>query len=158
MRKFILIVIIVNYSEGEYMTAFRTLFHQLVLTYRPFETQLNERLATHHLHRTEWSVLYYLVTSESMTLVEMARLLSVEKPNITRTMKSLIEQGLVEAKPGKDKREKHMVATAKGMEIYKEIRVTVDMFEKQILSGIPEEEQLAFIRTMKKIRENLLNR
>jgi MarR family transcriptional regulator for hemolysin len=140
------------------MNTFQTLFHQLILTYRPFETQLNEKLATHHLHRTEWSILYYLVTSESMTLVEMARLLSVEKPNITRTMKSLIEQGLVEAKPGKDKREKHMVVTSKGLEIYKEVRVTVDVFEQRILNGIPEDEQLVFIQTMKKIRGNLLSR
>ena len=140
------------------MNTFQTLFHQLILTYRPFETQLNEKLATHHLHRTEWSILYYLVTSESMTLVEMARLLSVEKPNITRTMKSLIEQGLVEARPGKDKREKHMVVTAKGLEIYKEVRETVDVFEQRILNGIPEDEQLVFIRTMKKIRGNLLSR
>ncbi|HWI49972.1 MAG TPA: MarR family transcriptional regulator [Rummeliibacillus sp.] len=140
------------------MLTFRTLFHQLILTYRPFETQLNEKLATHHLHRTEWSILYYLVTSESMTLVEIAKLLSVEKPNVTRTMKGLAERGYVEAKTGQDKREKHMVVTAKGMEIYNEIRITVDAFEQQMLAGIPEDEQLAFIQTMQKIRGNLLNR
>ncbi|MFJ8263993.1 MarR family winged helix-turn-helix transcriptional regulator [Rummeliibacillus sp. NPDC094406] len=140
------------------MITFRTLFHQLILTYRPFETQLNEKLATHHLHRTEWSILYYLVTSESMTLVEIAKLLSVEKPNVTRTVKSLAERGYVEAKTGQDKREKHMVVTTKGMEIYNEIRITVDAFEQQMLAGIPEDEQLAFIQTMQKIRGNLLNR
>lgn len=140
------------------MTTFQTLFHQLILTYRPFETQLNEKLATHHLHRTEWSVLYYLVTSESMTLVEIARLLSVEKPNVTRTMKSLVERGYVEAKIGKDKREKHMVVTAKGMEIYKEVRITVNEFEQEVLKDISEDEQLAFIQTIKKIRANLLKR
>ncbi len=140
------------------MTTFRNLFHQLILTYRPFETQLNEQLAKHNLHRTEWSVLYYLVTSESMTLVEMARLLSVEKPNITRTMKSLAELGYVESKQGQDKREKHMIVTAKGIETYNEIRVTVDAFEQRILAGIPEEEQLAIIQSLKKIRGNLLNK
>ena len=140
------------------MLTFRTLFHQLILTYRPFETQLNEKLATHHLHRTEWSILYYLVTSESMTLVEIAKLLSVEKPNVTRTMKGLAERGYVEAKTGQDKREKHMIVTTKGMEIYNEIRITVDAFEQQMLAGIPEDEQLAFIQTMQKIRGNLLNR
>ncbi|WP_102693494.1 MarR family winged helix-turn-helix transcriptional regulator [Rummeliibacillus pycnus] len=140
------------------MFTFRSLFYQLILTYRPFETRLNERLAKHDLHRTEWSILYYLVTSESMTLVEMARLLSVEKPNITRTMKSLVERGYIETKTGKDKREKHMIVTAKGIEIYNQIRITVDEFEQQMLVGIPEEEQLAFIHTMQKIRENLLKK
>lgn len=140
------------------MQTFQTLFHQLILTYRPFETQLNEKLVKHHLHRTEWSVLYYLVASESMTSVEMARLLSVEKPNITRTMKSLVERGLVKAKLGRDKREKHMVITDKGMNVYNEIRVTIDSFEQQILDGISEEDQLACIQTLQGIRRNLLNR
>ena len=140
------------------MNNFRNLFHQLILTYRPFETQLNEQLAKHNLHRTEWSVLYYLITSESMTLVEMAKLLSVEKPNITRTMKSLVELGYVESKQGQDKREKHMTVTAKGIKIYNEIRVTVDTFEQRILAGVPEEEQLAITQTLEKIRGNLLNK
>ena len=140
------------------MKNYRTLFHELILTYRPFETQLNEQLSKHGLHRTQWSVLYYLVMTEFATSVEIARIMGVEKPNIARTMKSLIEMGYVDTIQGQDKREKRLVVTDKGMEIFNEIRTTVDAFEQQLLLDVGEEEQLAFIHTLQKIKRNLSTR
>lgn len=135
---------------------FQKFFQQLLLLYRPFENNLNIQLNKHDLHRAQWSILYYLNNYGSATLVELANYQSVEKPTITRTIARLEELGYVEHVPSKDKREKRMRLTELGKKVYSEVRVTIDQYEQEILKGITEEEQLAAIRIMGEIRNNIL--
>ncbi|MCZ0874346.1 MULTISPECIES: MarR family winged helix-turn-helix transcriptional regulator [Peribacillus] len=138
------------------MKTFQKFFQQLLLLYRPFENNLNIQLNKHDLHRAQWSILYYLNNYGSATLVELANYQSVEKPTITRTIARLEELGYVEHVPSKDKREKRMRLTELGKKVYSEVRVTIDQFEQEILKGITEEEQLAAIRIMGEIRNNII--
>lgn len=135
---------------------FQKFFQQLLLLYRPFENNLNIQLNKHDLHRAQWSILYYLNNYGSATLVELANYQSVEKPTITRTIARLEELGYVEHVPSKDKREKRMRLTELGKKVYSEVRVTIDQYEQDILKGITEEEQLAAIRIMGEIRNNII--
>lgn len=135
---------------------FQKFFQQLLLLYRPFENNLNIQLNKHDLHRAQWSILYYLNNYGSATLVELANYQSVEKPTITRTIARLEELGYVEHVPSKDKREKRMRLTELGKKVYSEVRVTIDQYEQEILQGITEEEQLAAIRIMGEIRNNII--
>ncbi|MGG3479098.1 MarR family transcriptional regulator [Peribacillus frigoritolerans] len=135
---------------------FQKFFQQLLLLYRPFENNLNIQLNKHDLHRAQWSILYYLNNYGSATLVELANYQSVEKPTITRTIARLEELGYVEHVPSKDKREKRMRLTELGKMVYSEVRVTIDQYEQEILKGITEEEQLAAIRIMGEIRNNII--
>lgn len=135
---------------------YQKFFQQLLLLYRPFENNLNIQLNKHDLHRAQWSILYYLTNYGSATLVELANYQSVEKPTITRTIARLEELGYVEHVPSKDKREKRMRLTELGKKVYIEVRVTIDQYEQDILKGITEEEQLAAIRIMGEIRNNIL--
>ncbi|USK77623.1 MarR family winged helix-turn-helix transcriptional regulator [Peribacillus frigoritolerans] len=138
------------------MKTFQKFFQQLLLLYRPFENNLNIQLNKHDLHRAQWSILYYLNNYGSATLVELANYQSVEKPTITRTIARLEELGYVEHVPSKDKREKRMRLTELGKKVYSEVRVTIDQYEQEILEGITEEEQLAAIRIMGEIRNNII--
>lgn len=126
------------------------------MLYRPFENRLNLELSKHDLYRAQWSILYYLSNFGSATLVELSNYLSVEKPTVTRTIARLEELGYVEHVPGKDRREKRMQLTELGRKIYKDVRVTIDQFEQDILKGISEEEQLEAIRIMEEIRKNII--
>ena len=132
-------------------------FHQLLMLYRPFENRLNELLGKHRLQRAQWTILYYLFNFDSATLVELSVYQGVEKPTITRTINRLEEQGNVQQVPTKDKREKKMKLTDLGREVYKDVRVTIDQFEQEALSGISREEQLEIIRVMGEIRNKILN-
>lgn len=127
-----------------------------MLLYRPFENNLNIQLNKHNLHRAQWSILHYLSNYGSATLVELANYQSVEKPTITRTITRLEELGYVEHVPSKDRREKRMQLTELGTKIYSDVRVTIDQYEQDILKGITEEEQLAAIRIMSEIRNNII--
>ncbi|GKW46072.1 MarR family transcriptional regulator [Planococcus sp. NCCP-2050] len=126
--------------------------------YRPFESQLNQELGKHGLHRAQWTILYYLVNEGPSTLVELAHYQRVEKPTMTRTVSRLEELGYVEHLPGKDRREKRMQLTAEGTKVYKKVRITIDKFEQEILEGIPEDTQQLIIESMKAIRMNLINK
>lgn len=117
---------------------------------------MNIELRKHQLHRAQWTILYYLYQKESATNVEISLYQGVEKPTITRTMASLEELGYIEQTMGKDKREKRMKLTALGLNVYKNVRKTIDQFEEEILSGISEDEQLETIRILETIRNNIM--
>ncbi|WP_353738280.1 MarR family winged helix-turn-helix transcriptional regulator [Peribacillus asahii] len=113
-------------------------------------------LSQHQIQRAQWTILYYLSLNGSITLVELSNYLSVEKPTVTRTINRLEELGYVEQIPSKDKREKRMQLTELGKEVYKHVRITIDQFERDILKGISEQEQLNAIHIMKEIHNNLI--
>ncbi|MBK5443542.1 MarR family transcriptional regulator [Peribacillus sp. TH24] len=138
------------------MKTYQKFFQELLLLYRPFENNLNIQLNKHNLHRAQWSILHYLSNYGSATLVELANYQSVEKPTITRTITRLEELGYVEHVPSKDRREKRMQLTELGTKIYSDVRVTIDQYEQDILTGISEEEQLAAIRIMSEVRNNII--
>ncbi|GIO25494.1 MarR family winged helix-turn-helix transcriptional regulator [Ornithinibacillus bavariensis] len=132
-------------------------FHQLILLYRPFENRLNIELNKHELHRAQWTILYYLFHNGSSTNVEIAHYQGVEKPTITRTIISLEEKDYVKQVKGKDRREKRIQLTPKGMAVYESVRITIDEFEEEILTGISEQEQQETIRILEAIRKNIMN-
>lgn len=140
------------------METYQKFFHQFLLLYRPFENRLNIHLSKHHLYRAQWSIVYYLSNIGPATLVELSHYLYVEKPTVTRTINRLEELGYVEQVPGKDKREKRMQLTELGINVYKDVRVTIDQFEQDILAGVSEEEQLEAIRMMGEIRNILIKK
>ena len=125
------------------------------MLYRPFENRLNVHLAEHQLYRAQWSILYYLAHKGSATLVELSHYMSVEKPTVTRTVSRLEELGYVQHVPGKDKREKRMQLSDAGKLVYKDVRVTIDQYEQEILEGITEQQQLEAIQIMEEIRHNI---
>lgn len=126
------------------------------MLYRPFENRLNIELNKHQLHRAQWTILYYLFHHGSATNVEISQYQGVEKPTVTRTMTSLENLGYVEQQPSKDKREKRMQLTKQGQEVYQEVRITIDQYEEEVLTGISEEEQLETIRILQEIRHNIM--
>ncbi|MBC5638071.1 MarR family transcriptional regulator [Ornithinibacillus sp. BX22] len=126
------------------------------MLYRPFENRLNTELNKHQLHRAQWTILYYLFHQGSATNVEISQYQGVEKPTVTRTMTSLENLGYVEHQPSKDKREKRMQLTKLGQKVYQEVRVTIDQYEEEVLTGISEEEQLETIRILQEIRQNIM--
>jgi len=125
------------------------------MLYRPFENRLNVHLAEHQLYRAQWSILYYLAHKGSATLVELSHYMSVEKPTVTRTVSRLEELGYVQHVPGKDKREKRMQLSDAGKLVYKDVRVTIDQYEQEILEGITKQQQLEAIQIMEEIRHNI---
>ena len=130
-----------------------------MLTNRTFEAQLNAILERQGIHRSDWSVLYYLLIDDQLTSVEIAKLLAIEKPNVTRIMKNLVAMGYARVEPStEDKRKKRLLITEEGRAMYAEVRMHVDQFELESMTDIPAEHQQLFIETLHQIQQNLLKR
>ena len=138
------------------MNQYQQVFHNLVITMRPFDTQLSEILRNYGIQRSEWSVLYSVMQEPDITAAELAKRLTFEKPNMTRIIKVLTNAGYIEVETSSgDKRRKNLRITPLGKEKYLEARVAIDAFEKEILEGVSAEDQVQLIRILEQIRSNL---
>lgn len=123
--------------------------------YRPMITRLNELLASYGITYSLWIVIYHLKHRSASTLVEIASHYEVEKPTITRRVQKLMELGIVEQIPGKDKREKIIQLTDSGFRIYDKIRKDITALEFRLMENIPDEERKVAYEIFPKINHNL---
>lgn len=78
-------------------------------------TQLyEEALRPAGLTATQFSLLATLAHTGSLTMSEFADRMVMDRTTLPRTLKPLVQRKLVTAASGKDRRERHLVITAKG--------------------------------------------
>lgn len=98
---------------------------------------------------TQCHVLFELSTNHSLTLMELADRLLIDKSNTSRTVKKLVELGLVKVgKVSSDHRQKLFSLTAKGE---RALRKTTDLADKQVekaLENLSEDQQQLVIQGM----------
>lgn len=133
----------------------RLFFDQYYRMYRPFVSQLNQKLAQHGLYTSQFAVLKLIHTEKELTLGEISRYQAVERPTITRTVQRLKELGYVQAGSGKDKREKMIQLTALGESTYQDIQHSIADFQLKALDGVSEDELLKSIEVLTKVHQNL---
>lgn len=140
------------------MDAHRHFFHKYFTLYRPFVNELNRMLEDYNLYYAQWSIMYYLDVYQSMTLVELSKMLYVEKPTVTRTVNALIKLDYVEQIPVRDKREKRIQLSKSGVRVVQEVRKVFDQYEQEIMTGISNEDQATVIRVMETVRDNIIRK
>jgi MarR family transcriptional regulator, transcriptional regulator for hemolysin len=140
------------------MDAHRHFFHKYFTLYRPFVNELNRKLEDFNLYYAQWSIMYYLDVYQSMTLVELSKMLYVEKPTVTRTVNALIKLDYVEQIPVRDKREKRMQLSKTGVGVVQQVRKVFDQYEQEIMEGVSNEDQVMVIRVMETVRDNIIRK
>jgi DNA-binding MarR family transcriptional regulator len=140
------------------MDAHRHFFHKYFTLYRPFVNELNRKLEDFNLYYAQWSIMYYLDVYQSMTLVELSKMLYVEKPTVTRTVNALIKLDYVEQIPVRDKREKRIQLSKTGVGVVQQVRKVFDQYEQEIMEGVSTEDQATVIRVMETVRDNIIRK
>ncbi|MDL1160077.1 MarR family transcriptional regulator [Yersinia pestis] len=140
------------------MDAHRHFFHKFFTLYRPFVNELNRKLEDYNLYYAQWSIMYYLDVYQSMTLVELSKMLYVEKPTVTRTVNALIKLDYVEQIPVRDKREKRIQLSKTGVGVVQQVRKVFDQYEQEIMEGVSTEDQATVIRVMETVRDNIIRK
>ncbi|MFG1735625.1 hypothetical protein PAEVO_61110 [Paenibacillus sp. GM2FR] len=140
------------------MDAHRHFFHKYFTLYRPFVNELNRKLEDYNLYYAQWSIMYYLDVYQSMTLVELSKMLYVEKPTVTRTVNALIKLDYVEQIPVRDKREKRIQLSKTGVGVVQQVRKVFDQYEQEIMEGVSTEDQATVIRVMETVRDNIIRK
>ena len=132
-------------------------FNEYRLMYRPFINQINVELEKHGLFSSQWGLLRMLMDQGPQSYGEIATLLYIEKPSVTKLVQKLIELELVNIQPGKDKREKIVHLTTHGEYIIEDIQRNLKPILERALAGVSGEHTEIAKQVLAQIRVNLTN-
>lgn len=130
------------------------LIHLLFQTTRAISQGVNQLLTEHGLYSSEWSMIVALKETGPITQNALANYLSIEPAAISKTIVKLEEKGLVERKPGNDKREKKVFLTDHALNHYTRWETTVDTHRRALLADLTKEEQDTLSKMLQSIYAN----
>ncbi|WP_424101859.1 MarR family winged helix-turn-helix transcriptional regulator [Moorena producens] len=76
----------------------------------------DDKLRPSGLRATQFSILAVMAGAKSSTINKLAQTLAMDRTTLTRNLKPLEKQGLIEISPGEDRRTRLVALTAKGQE------------------------------------------
>ncbi|MNI19329.1 putative HTH-type transcriptional regulator [compost metagenome] len=140
------------------MKPHKQLFYAYAMMYRPYINQLNAELSPFSLSSPYWSIMHRIVNEGPQTISDISIRQNVEKPTITKMVQRLGELGYVEAVSGDDKRTRFIQLTDKGREVFDQVQLKLDIFQKELAEDMSEDEQLMIARALENIRKKIENR
>jgi DNA-binding MarR family transcriptional regulator len=90
------------------------LIELLFFAYRDFVGDADEILAKFGFGRAHHRVLHFVNRNPGMKVAELLDILKITKQSLGRVLKQLIDEGYVEQKEGKDRRQRLLFVTPKG--------------------------------------------
>lgn len=117
--------------------------HLLYLTAHHWRLAVNRRLKNLGMSQASWVAVSAIARNEQpLSQSELAQELGVESATIVPLINRLVELELVErVKPDSDKRKRLLVATAKGMALFHQVKAVADDLREEILTAITAEER-----------------
>lgn len=119
-------------------------------------TTLAARLATHGFYAGQDQIMLALDRQDGQTPGQLAALLGVRPPTITKTINRLQAQGFLEKKSSEtDARQANVSLTTQGREMIKAIERCVKKTEKSAFRGFDKKDQRTLIKLLSRIEANL---
>ena len=116
--------------------------HLLYLTAHHWRLAVNRRLKGLGMSQASWVAVSAIARQE----------LGVESATLVPLLNRLVDVGLVERiKTERDKRKRLLIATAKGLEVYQQVKTVADDLREEILTAITPEEQRQTQRVLEKL-------
>jgi DNA-binding MarR family transcriptional regulator len=139
-----------DFSSGEHLP------QVLNLTLRAVNERLGQELRAINLPLTHWRVIAILKSRGRCTLSEVAELTVVEMSTLSRSIKRLEEEGLVERTWEKgDNRRRALGLTEKGGKVFDAAWALVSNFYNYIFADVTDKEQEIIRDAMKRVRSRL---
>lgn len=134
----------------------KEIVHQFFQVSRTMTNLLNQQLAEYDLTHAQLAIIDYLASKEaSVSLVDIATYLHVEKSTVTRTVRHLEKSGFLKQVPSKDSREKRMVLSEKSIRMQEAIQLTKTSFEDVLFQSMSEEDLTNIYQTLLQLMNNL---
>ena len=130
--------------------------HLLHLTAHHWRLAVNRRLKDLGMSQASWVAVAAIARHEQpLSQSELAQELGVESATLVPLLNRLVDLGVVErVKTARDKRKRLLLATAKGLEVYQQVKTVADDLREEILTAItPEEQQQTQLVLEKLLRE-----
>lgn len=119
-------------------------------------TALAARLLAHGFYAGQDQIMLALSQQDGQTPGQLATLLGVRPPTITKTINRLQAQGFLDKRPSdNDARQAHIFLTEPGLETIKSIEKSVRKTEKLALKGLDKKEQKTLAKMLARIEANL---
>ncbi|MCR4266400.1 MarR family winged helix-turn-helix transcriptional regulator [Nitratireductor sp. ZSWI3] len=123
---------------------------------RLMRKRFHEKGSKHGLSVSQWRLLFRLLKEEGVPQARLAELLEIEPISVSRLIDRMAESGWVERRLARtDRRVRMVFATPKAREAFGDIKEIAAAVYDEALAGMPEEEQLALVRSLQKMADNL---
>ena len=117
---------------------------------------LNKHLLNSPFSLTEARILYELAETPHSTAKQLAAKLEVDPGYLSRTLKKLVQQGLLQRQPSAaDRREYHLALTAKGSRTMTQLSKLSDAQGRGLLAHLSETEQQQLVASMQQVQRLL---
>ena len=117
---------------------------------------LNQHLLNSPYNLTECRILFEVSENNNLTAANLSRSLQLDKAHISRILRKFKSLDMLEERPGeKDRREKILHLTTKGVEVYSGLNLASHDEMANVLQKLNEEDQLSLVQSMQHI-ESLL--
>lgn len=144
-----------NYDPKKGLTTYETGIIQ-AKAYRALRITMTTALKKYNLSMSEWSLLGTIYEKRNVKYSELADLLEVKAPLITKIMESLLDKGLVESEQDKDdKRSKFLVPTKKAYDLVPVIEKDVKIKVNSLIPSISHDELLVYMKMLHAIADSL---
>ena len=118
----------------------RFLFYDLAAAHRKLHVSLNNRLKELDVQVETWRVLETLSSDEGLTMGELAEIVLMNPPTLTKLVDRMVANGLVHRQLApEDHRRVHLVLTNVGLELIGKVRRHVEAQHEDILERLGEE-------------------
>ena len=136
----------------EHFKLFTSLIASINRDIRHVKTQI---IAEHNLKCPHVSTLYYLYVENGLTLKELCEKCNEDKGAISRSVKSLEIEGLVDNKSTHKKYKQKLQLTEKGKVIGKDVAKKIDLAIQKAIENLSDEDRACVYRSLKTISNNL---
>lgn len=128
-----------NSGAGADALAF-DLIERMFFGYRDFVGVADAALAQTGYGRAHHRVLHFVDRNPGLTVGELLAILKVTKQGVARVLRTLVEDGLIEATPGPlDRREKRLATTQAGRDLARHLARLQTARIEAALEGLPPE-------------------
>ncbi len=118
----------------------RFLLYDLAAAHRKLHVGLNARLKELDVQVETWRVLETLSAGEKKTMSELAEIVLMNPPTLTKLVDRMVANGLVHRQLApEDQRRVHLVLTRLGSELIEKVRRHVEAQNEDILERLGEE-------------------
>lgn len=137
------------------MKPHKQLFYAYSALYRPYLNNINAQLSPFNLTTSQWTVMHFILNNGANTISDISTYQNVERPTVTKIVQKLMVLNYVEAQPGEDKRTKFIRLTDNGREVCEQVQEKLSNYQKYLLRGIPEANQLLVADVLRDISEKI---
>ncbi len=125
---------------------------------RAAQGYFTNRLKAYHIGPGQQAYLLTLLPHESIMQEELARRLHVDKANVTRAIKGLVEQGYVRREQSEvDKRALLITLTDKGVQVRTEVEAIASEWIETVRSPLTDEQWRSMDTYLEKIANTLMH-